>query len=172
MVVIVDTKAAYTYWNPRTSTTSYDLSASVQSVVVSGPYLVRTATITSSTLALVGDLDGPTTLTVFAPAAVTSITWNGAKLKISKSALGVGLSATLNNQTPSFNVPKLSTLTWNAIDSFPEVSPSFDDSKWVVGNKTSTARKYQPGSGKYMLYADEYGTFELITQIAATFLMF
>ena len=47
------------------------------------------------------------------------------------------------------------------MDSLPELSAGFVESsrEWVVANKTSTARPagMQPYSGKYVLYADEYG---------------
>lgn len=156
VVIVVDAKTAYTFWNPRTSN-AYDLSPSVASVIVSGPYLVRSAAVSSGTLALVGDLEEPTSLTVFAPSAVKTITWNGQAVKVSKSPFGVGLVGSVGTKVPSITVPKLSSLPWKSVDSFPEVSPSFDDSTWVVANKTTTARPQQPGAGKYIVYADEYG---------------
>lgn len=156
VVIVVDKTTAYTYWNPRTSD-SYKLSPSVPSVLVTGPYLVRSATITSQTLALVGDTNGTTSLTVVAPSSVKTITWNGQTIQTSKSSLGVGLSASVGNAIPKITVPKLSALAWKAMDSLPEVSPIFDDSKWVIANKTSTNRPFPPGDGRFLLYADEYG---------------
>lgn len=157
VVIIVDTATAYTFWNPRTSS-AYDLSPSVPSVIISGPYLVRSAILASGTLALLGDLQGPTSLTVFAPSAVKAITWNGQTVKVSKSALGVGLTASIGAKLPSFTIPKLSTVAWKSVNSLPEAAPSFDDSTWVIANKTTTARPQQPGAGKYIVYADEYGS--------------
>lgn len=173
VVIVVDEVTAYSYWNPRT-TNSYDLSPAVSSVLVSGPYLVRSAAITSGTLALVGDLDGPTTLTVFAPSVVKTITWNGKAVKTSKSALDVGLSGSVGSAVPKISVPTLSQLAWKAHDSLPESAPSFDDSSLIIANKTSTSRpaEFQPGAGKYVLYSDEYGARDyrfLFTRLASRY---
>lgn len=48
-----------------------------KTVLVGGPYLVRNATISGSTLAIRGDLNGSTTLTVIAPPEFSRVTWNG-----------------------------------------------------------------------------------------------
>ncbi|KAG9082935.1 hypothetical protein FRC06_004764, partial [Ceratobasidium sp. 370] len=67
-------------WQPRVSGTTgnsiYDLSPRTGSVLVFGPYLVRNATISGSTPAIVGDSKSgaATDLEVLAPASVKSIT--------------------------------------------------------------------------------------------------
>ncbi|KAG8852485.1 hypothetical protein FRB96_008673 [Tulasnella sp. 330] len=155
VVIIADRPTAYTYWNPRT-TNAYNLTPDTPSILVSGPYLVRTATVSGSKIALVGDTNGTTPITVYAPRAVTSITWNGVAVKTTKSALGVGLSGTISGAVPTLNLPKLSALPWKSANSLPEIAPNFDDASWTIANKTNTSRPYTQ-IGEYVLYADEYG---------------
>lgn len=156
-VLIADKATAGTFWNPRTTASEYDLAPDAASVLVAGPYLVRNATISGSTLRLVGDINATTPLTVVAPAAVTSVTWNGASVKVAKSTLGVGLSGTLSSGAKAPSLPSLKSAAWKSADSLPEVAVAFDDSTWVTANKTTTARPFKPFSGKLVLYADEYG---------------
>lgn len=158
VVIVTDKLTASTFWQPRTVASSYDVAPDVPSVIVAGPYLVRNATITSSTLSLVGDVNATTTLTVLAaPTTVSSVTWNGAPVKISKSS--VGLTGSISGPVSKINLPSLQSSSWKSADSLPEISPSFDDSTWVVANKTSVQRIFKPYAGKYVLYADEYGEF-------------
>jgi hypothetical protein len=92
-------------------------------VFVQGPYLVRSAQIKGSTVALTGDIVNSTTLEVFAPKAVKYITWNGKLLKSSGSSYG-SLQASL--QPPkSVKLPALNT--WKFNDSLPERFAEYDD---------------------------------------------
>ncbi|KAJ1308106.1 hypothetical protein OPQ81_002169 [Rhizoctonia solani] len=151
-------------WQPRTTATSgngiYDLSPRTGSILVFGPYLVRNATLTGSTLALVGDLASNATseLEVLASSSVKTITWNGENVKFSKTSSGT-LKTTFNTPDLKPIFPDLKSLEWKCTDSLPEVEPGFDDSQWTVANKTTTMRptRFQPLGGKIMLYADEYG---------------
>ncbi|KAG8752322.1 hypothetical protein FRC11_008497, partial [Ceratobasidium sp. 423] len=151
-------------WQPRVSGTSgngrYDLSHRTSSVLVFGPYLVRNATIKGSTLAITGDVKSGTTteLEVLAPSSVKSVTFNGKSIQVSKSALGT-LKGSVATKDLTPKLPSLKTLQWKCTDSLPEVAVGFDDSKWVVATKNSTARpaEFQPQGGKTVLYADEYG---------------
>ena len=157
-VIVADKSTATTFWQPRISESlsSYGVAPDDPSVILAGPYLVRNATISSSTLELVGDINATTTLTVLAaPTTVSSITWNGSPVKISKTQ--VGLVGTLPGPVTQVPLPDLTTAIWKTIDSLPEISPSFDDSTWIVANKTSVQRIFKPYAGKYVLFADEYG---------------
>ncbi|KAJ7591882.1 NUC071 domain-containing protein [Mycena floridula] len=90
-----------------------------QSVLVSGPYSLRTAQIQGSTLDFVRDLDGTTPIEIIAPAAV---------------------SFTASLQATSF-VPTLSVLgDWKAAGSLPEIDAMFDDSSFT--DSTLTTRNY------------------------------
>jgi hypothetical protein len=159
-VIIVDKATAKTYWQPRLSGKGqYATSPDVPSVLVGGPYLVRSAKVSGSTLELVGDTDGTSSLTVIAPKAVNTIKWNGASVTTKPSTLGIGLTANVGKGKAALNIPALKDLVWKSADSLPEIDPVFDDSKWTIANKTTTARPAKPFTGKYMLYADEYGAF-------------
>lgn len=158
IVVVTDKSTASTFWQPHTVGSSFDVAPDVPSVIVAGPYLVRNATIASSTLSLVGDVNATTTLTVLAaPTTVSSVTWNGAPVKVSKS--NVGLTGTISGPVSNIPLPNLQTANWKSSDSLPEISPSFDDSTWTIANKTTVQRIFKPYAGKYVLFADEYGEY-------------
>lgn len=98
-------------------------------VLIEGPYLVRGASISDNKLAVTGDIVNATTLDVFAPKAVTSITWNGKTVKTHRTEYG-----SLKGQ---LSAPKAVTLpkfgSWKSKDSLPERSTDYDDSgpAWV-----------------------------------------
>lgn len=100
-------------------------------MLVDGPYLVRSATWDSETrsLELYGDLDQPTTLTVFGPESLCSIKWNGEKVKI-EAREGLKYTATLEGP-PEFELPPLGP--WRYEDSLPEISTDYEgtSSVWV-----------------------------------------
>ncbi|KAG5637395.1 hypothetical protein H0H81_004703 [Sphagnurus paluster] len=156
-IIVADKKTASAFWAPRVAVSGtdyahYDLGPRAASVLVKGPYLVRSAAIKGNTLQLTGDLNSTTVIDVFAPAAVTSVTWNGALVTVAQSDIGslrgsVSFPSALN----SVQVPALSTLTWKCADSLPELGPRFDDSKWVLASKTSTLRPQKPSAGKLVL---------------------
>lgn len=154
-VIVGDKKTVSGFWAPRLSTTSltghvhYDLTPDIPSVLVLGPYLVRSATAHGSVLQLTGDLNATTTLDVFAPKQFTSVTWNGAPVHITVSSIGslrgqVGFPAALT----AAKIPVLANLAWKCADSLPELDAAFDDSTWVLANKTTTQRPQQPTAGK------------------------
>jgi beta-galactosidase len=98
-------------------------------VLVHGPYLVRSASVSKSTLALRGDSVEKTTLEIFAPHSVREITWNGKEVKTSRTSYG-SLKATLA-APPTIKLPALTS--WRSNDSLPERLPSYDDSgpAWI-----------------------------------------
>ncbi|KAF8996419.1 glycoside hydrolase family 35 protein [Cyathus striatus] len=162
-VIVADKKTASGFWAPRLTGshgfTQYDASPDVPSVLISGAYLVRDATAKGSTLALNGDINGTTTIDVFASSRFNSITWNGGPLHVVNSDIGsLRAQVAFPGQLNDVNIPVLEDLSWKCADSLPELSPDFDDSTWVVANKTSTKRPQKPLlNGKYVLYAGEYG---------------
>ena len=56
-----------------TTVTFWERSVGDQQILVTGPYLLRTAALNGNTLDLTGDLNAPTTLEIFAPASVTKV---------------------------------------------------------------------------------------------------
>ncbi|KAF8167047.1 glycoside hydrolase family 35 protein [Mycena galopus ATCC 62051] len=162
--VIVGDKATVSgFFAPRLSVTGtghshYDLGPDVPSVLVLGPYLVRSATAAGSILQLTGDINVTTTLDVFAPKQFTSITWNGAAVHTTQSSIGsLRGQVSLPKAITAAKIPVLADLEWKCSDSLPELDPKFDDSTWVLANKTTTQRPQQPTAGKYVLYSSEYG---------------
>ncbi|KAJ8075272.1 hypothetical protein PM082_019608 [Marasmius tenuissimus] len=170
-VIVTDKETAYGFWAPRLTTSTpneqYDLTSDVPSVLLTGPYLVREASVEEEgkTLNLVGDLNGTETETVveiYAPTSFESVTWNGQALSVEKTDVGtLKGSVTPPSELADVEVPVLSELEWACADSLPELQAGFDDSTggWVVANKTETNRpaKDKPLAGKNILYGPEYG---------------
>ncbi|KAG6833503.1 hypothetical protein H0H87_006075 [Tephrocybe sp. NHM501043] len=126
-----------------------------QSVLVSGPYIVRTAKISGSTLALTGDLNGTTPIEFVAPPDVHSLTWNGAPAPLTKSAQGL-FTTTLKAKESGVTLPVLSK--WKVLGSLPEVDLDFDDSSFVTADQTMTNYTDLPVlAGDRVLYSQQYG---------------
>ncbi|KAJ7612991.1 glycoside hydrolase family 35 protein [Roridomyces roridus] len=170
LVLYADYETAATFWAPvipaagSSNFGHYWAIGSNETVLVGGPYLVRNATISGSTLALTGDLNVTAPLTVIAPPAIKSVTWNGASVKVSAgvSATG-GLTGSLTPRSAVRSV-KVPTLTgWRFNDSLPEIQSDFDDSEWTVANHTTTNIPFKPyyGDGR-ILYGCDYGFCENI----------
>lgn len=98
-------------------------------MLVQGPYLVRSAAITSNaTLELTGDVANSTQpITIFAP-SVSSVSWNGKALAVTKD--GNMLSATLEGPAV-FTLPILGPWKWH--DSLPEIQSNYTTSPktWI-----------------------------------------
>lgn len=148
-VYIVDRNSAYNYWAPETSTGA---------VIVNGPYLVRSASIDETTLSLKVDLNKTTTIEVIGvPASVTTLQLNGATLNASTDSLG-SWTASVTYNAPAFDIPDLSSATWYAIDSLPEIQPGYDDSAWPNADHTNTTNPVgSPLSTPVSLYGSDYG---------------
>ncbi|CAG8667854.1 12887_t:CDS:10, partial [Acaulospora colombiana] len=158
-LVIADKSVALQTWAPRTSIANnfarYNPVPGVPGVWVLGPLLVRTASLNRGTLALEGDIDKASSIDIWGPSSISKVTWNGKSVRVSKNKQLQSLHGDLSMDVNNVNVPKLSDLTWKCQDNTPEANPEYDDSAWVVANKTSTARPYQPLQGKYVLYGEE-----------------
>jgi beta-galactosidase GanA len=124
-------------------------------VLERGPVLVRTATVSGATLALTGDTAAATTLEVWAPPAVTAVTWNGTAVSIRTTSTG-SLASTVALPGPAaVTLPTLST--WRYSAESPESAASFNDTSWTVANKTTTNSTTKPPAGQPVLTADDYG---------------
>ncbi|CAE7054863.1 unnamed protein product [Rhizoctonia solani] len=135
------------YWNLDTNST----------LLVGGPYLVRSADIKGNTVALTGDLDKDTTVSIYGAPKGSKVTWNGKSVSVSASSVVDGLvEGKVTISKGQVNVPTLSN--WKYSDSLPEISPKYDDSAWVVANHTTTTSPYKPyyGDGR-VLYGCDYG---------------
>jgi beta-galactosidase GanA len=94
-------------------------------VLVRGPYLVRSATISGGALALTGDTSAAGTVEAWATGA-TTLTWNGAPVTVTTTPAG-GLAGTLSGPAPV----TLPALTWQQRADTAEAARTFDDSSWV-----------------------------------------
>ncbi|KAG6811873.1 hypothetical protein H0H92_005449 [Tricholoma furcatifolium] len=125
-----------------------------QSVLVSGPYIVRTAEIQGNTLALTGDINGTTPIEFVAPSNVRSLTWNGVPARLEKSSRGSYTTSITSRSGPT--LPVLNN--WKVMGSLPEVDPAFDDSSFITANQTTTNYTNLPVlAGNLVLYSQQYG---------------
>lgn len=143
LVLYSDPVTAATFWAPVIPAAAADFSSywqigSNETVLVGGPYLIRNATVSSSTLALVGDLNATVSLTVLAPSGITNVTWNGADVGVSQA---VNSSFLVGQLTYSSNASSISLPTlggWKFADSLPEIQANFSDADWVVADHNTT----------------------------------
>ncbi|KAJ7175440.1 glycoside hydrolase family 35 protein [Mycena filopes] len=125
-----------------------------QTVLVSGPYVLRTAAISRNTLSLTGDLNGTTVIEVVAPQAVTTVLWNNVPVRFTKTARG-----SLTGQIGKAQSIQLPTLgNWKVSGSLPEIDPEFDDSAFTLADLTTTNyTNLPPLAGSQVLYSQQYG---------------
>ncbi|ESK83683.1 glycoside hydrolase family 35 protein [Moniliophthora roreri MCA 2997] len=168
LVVFADTSTAETFWAPSiASNTSEHASfwgiGTNQSVLVGGPYLVRSAHIEGDTLALRGDLNASNVkkesrLMIIAPRSITKVTWNEGIVLLDDSSVDDGyITGTIElAEKAEITVPELDG--WKYHDSLPEIGDEFDDSQWVVANHTETNVPFKMwyGDGR-VLYGCDYG---------------
>lgn len=126
-----------------------------------GPNLVRSASITRNVLQLTGDYSNITDFEVYAPKAVTHITFNGESTKVSRTSYGslVGKLGACSETTASIEAKLPALNNWKSNDGLPERLADYDDSKWTVANHSSTPNPSPPATYP-VLYADEYGKFQ------------
>lgn len=165
LILFADTTTAAAFWSPSVTTpgsgdpfNAFWGIGTNTSVLVGGPYLVRSAQINDNVLALTGDLEKDVELQVVAPKSVKKITWNGDDIHVSSSSSSSVLSGQVKpkNNLSAVKIPKLTG--WKFKDSLPEVQPGFDDSNWVEANKATTNIPYPQyyGDGR-ILYGCDYG---------------
>lgn len=169
LVLFADTETAATFWSPVIAGPASDPLRNFwglgtnTSILVGGPYLVRDASISGSHLALRGDLNTSVRLTVIAPRAVTSVSWNGDSVSGDAAASSAltstgGFVGQLTGSAAAAGVVVPTLGGWKFKDSLPEVAGGFDDSSWVVANKTKTNIPFLMyyGDGR-VLYGCDYG---------------
>ncbi|KAF2461199.1 putative beta-galactosidase [Lineolata rhizophorae] len=153
-VYILDRNSAYDYWvvnSPSTGDTK---------LIMRAGYLIRTAEIDGTTLSLTGDLNTTAPLEIIsgAPADLGSLKFNGESLPFTQDSFGV-VSATLTYHEPTLSITEqdLSEFSWHAIDTLPELQPSYDDSMWTAADLPSTNNTVRALTTPMSLYADDYG---------------
>ncbi|KAK3650132.1 hypothetical protein LTR56_006407 [Elasticomyces elasticus] len=176
--IILDRTVAYNFWQPALGPNPNVVLD--ETLLVRGPYLVRTATVDNDTISLTGDYNGTTELEVFAPAGTGSSRWanggwkhhawggrgshkvvfNGQPISVRSTSYGslVGSLAPSNATVESVQASIPSLTNWKVADGLPERMPEYDDSGagWRDANKSSTLNPWQPQTYP-VLYGDEYG---------------
>lgn len=163
VLLIADYDTATNLWMPTIAGTGdlaeyVDVEASAP-LLVRGPYLVRTATLSNDALVLTGDLnaEGSTILTVYGPGTLESITWNGEKLETVKVAGGTW-KVEIGTSGASIEIPDLMEAQWRYKDSLPEIGAGFEDESLVIADHTKTTNTFPAYyGGPWILYADDYG---------------
>ncbi|TGJ88269.1 hypothetical protein E0Z10_g441 [Xylaria hypoxylon] len=152
-VVLLDRSEAYLFWAPGLK--NDPIHSPDSTILVQGPYLVRSSSIQRHTLKLTGDVANATTIRVFAPKSIRKLKWNGEDLKITSTKNGF-LTAQLKG-APSYTLPALTG--WKSADSLPEISNDYDASgiAWKTADHTNTSNPTIPASNNPVLYVDDYG---------------
>ncbi|KAI5867902.1 glycoside hydrolase family 35 protein [Durotheca rogersii] len=152
-IYLLDRNTAYTFW--RT-----EIANSTSQLIVSGPYLVRSAAIEGDELHLRADFnESSTTVSVIgAPSQVTSLTVNGlpAPLLEPRTVSGA-LVANITVSKPVISLPTLADLDWRTFDSLPEKQPDFDDAAWLAADREYTDNTFRPLLAVQSTYASDYG---------------
>lgn len=151
LAYLLDVPTAWTFYAPAT-TANPNVDAG-HHVFVIGPYLVRTASVSGDTVSVIGDNANATAIEVYAGKNVAKISWNGKELKTSKTPYGSLTADITGAQDRKIELPALTG--FKAADSAPEISPSFDDSNWVLANKNTTLNKVKPLTLP-VLYSSDY----------------
>ncbi|KAF7595028.1 hypothetical protein BBP40_007629 [Aspergillus hancockii] len=138
-IALLDRSAAHLFWS--TPLNNDPLEAGNNTVLVHGPYLVRSAKLDDCDLQLTGDIQNSTKVSIFAPKSVCSVKWNGKKIS-TKSAKGGIRTATLDSAA-KFKLPALTG--WKYADSLPEIATDYSTTSkaWIALNNPA-------------LYVDDY----------------
>ena len=141
LLLLADTLAAEGFWPEQTS---------AGPVLIEGGYLVRSAEVHGADLALTGDTSKSGPLTVWAPAGVRSVTWDGQDVAVTQAADG-SLHGMIPGPAP-VSLPKLTN--WRFATEAPEAQPGFDDSSWTLADHPVSN---QSSPSTPVLYASDYG---------------
>ncbi|KAK7545840.1 glycoside hydrolase superfamily [Phyllosticta citricarpa] len=153
VLYLLDRESAYTFFAPPT-TTNPAVEPNEQ-IFVLGPYLVRNASISGETVLVTGDNANSTTIEVYTgDSSVSSVSWNGKELATNKTEYGALVAEIPGAADREISLPILTD--WKVADSLPELDPSYDDSRWIVANKTTTLNPVAPITLP-VLYGSDYG---------------
>ncbi|KAJ8456901.1 hypothetical protein ONZ45_g18534 [Pleurotus djamor] len=159
VVLFLDKPTAYTWHAPILARPgnfgSFFSVGTNETVLVGGPYLVRKAEIKRDTLALLGDLNGTTTVEFIAPPQVRRLEWNGRPVAAAPTHHG-SFIATVASKHPEISLPPLTN--WKVSGSLPEIDAGFDDSNFELADLTATNyTNLPPLAGNKVLYSQQYG---------------
>lgn len=132
-----------------------------QRIIVHGAYHIANQTTSGSTVSLVGQLNGTSTLEVIGSLDVKQVTFNGVQPTGATNTTAYGsLIATFagaSEQALTYQPPALTN--WKMMDSLPEIDPHYvPDDNWRSANLTSTPNAWFANSTTpNVLFADAYG---------------
>jgi beta-galactosidase GanA len=149
LLLLADDETGRNFWRQETAHGA---------VLERSPALVRQANVQGNTLHLSGDTHESSKLDIWAPKAVTQITWNTAAISSNRNADG-SLSTEPLAGPADIVLPKLMQQTWMRRMDSPEAAKVFDDSKWRKTDLTTTAAtvKTTPPAGQPILSMSDYG---------------
>ena len=155
-----DRGSAYNYWVLKLPDEHglYAPNLAASTVIVQAGYLMRNATVSGTSLELVGDFNRTTDIEVIggAPSKLTSLKVNGQSASFKQDKNGVVTTSV--QFKPDISVPSLASLDWKYIDSLPEIKSSYDDSRWPVADLTSTTNSVaSPLKTPVSLLGSDYG---------------
>lgn len=146
-LILAPESVAQTFWR---------LDTASGPVILRGPELLRTANVNGSEVDLTGDTTtAAVPLEVWAPAGVTSVTWNGNPITTTATGYGSLLASSTIPAAPAITLPAITG--WTRAAEAPEAQPNFDDSSWQVVDKTTTNSHTPIVSGQMDMWADDYG---------------
>jgi beta-galactosidase GanA len=146
LLLLIDDDAAATFWR-------FDTRAGA--VIVSGPELVRSATLREAVLELTGDTATAAPLEVWGPRYVGVVLWNGRPVATSRTSAGSIAARSPLAAPPALTLPVLDG--WKYATENPESEPGFDDSGWTVASKTTSNSITPVPAGQPVLFTDDYG---------------
>lgn len=153
LAYLLTQESAWEFWAPSTGSNVY--GSPDEKIFILGSYLVRSASVSDGVLQISGDNNVTTTIEAYVGSAdLSSITWNGIELDITKTEYGTYQAEIPGAEDRIISLPSLDT--WQSADSIPEAQPNFDDSSWTVCNKTTTLATYDPYTLP-VLFSSDYG---------------
>ncbi|KAE9964135.1 hypothetical protein BLS_008600 [Venturia inaequalis] len=165
-IYFLDRNSAYQHWVldvPKNTTddTPYTYTGSSH-VILKGGYLMRTARVSGTTLALTGDLapseqlSQPLRIISGAPPKMTRLTFNGQDLGFTQNANGI-ITAAMTYNEAGISLPNLAELNWSYADSLPEIRPTYSDATWTKADYPKTDNTLRNLTTPTSLYGSDYG---------------
>ena len=120
---------------------------------VLGPSLVRKGSVSNSIAYLTGDTNTSVSIEVFVGnRSANTISWNGQQLETRVAPYGSLVADIAGPAVQNFSLPELTD--WKTNDSLPERSPTYDDSEWIICNKTTSLSPVIPLSVPVLFSAE------------------
>ncbi|KAK4214137.1 family 35 glycosyl hydrolase [Rhypophila decipiens] len=155
--ILIDRETAYRTWAPTIG--NNPLAPLNETVIVQGPYLVRSAAINyeNKTIMLTGDIETGGRMLVVAPKGIQSVLWNGRSATRFYSDFQIMDTFVESSAKPSeFKLPALGP--WKHHDTLPEIGADYvvSNETWVSATKTTTPNRIKPAPNNPVLFVDEY----------------